>query len=156
MAQREQTSVVFKISSASLSARELETRLGLKPDLSWKAGEARGAFGAVEKLHGFVLESDRPAQNELGDHLKAMLKRLAPHAQKIGALAKDATIEMTCQVHRKSGPRLRFDRDDLRWLGVMGARLDVDVFILVDKPAPAAAPKPPAPDDGKKRGFGAF
>jgi Domain of unknown function (DUF4279) len=153
---REQTTVVFKISSAVISAQDLEARLGLKPDLTWKAGEARGAFGAIEKQHGFVLESSRPAQNDLDDHLKAMLKRLAPYAQKIGALAKDATVELTCQIHRKTGPRLRFDRDDLRWLGVMGARLDVDVFILAEKAPPAAAPKPQPPDDGKKRGFGAF
>ena len=26
--------------------------------------------------------------------------------------------------------RLHFERDDIRWLGVMGAKLDVDIFIL--------------------------
>jgi hypothetical protein len=69
-----------------------------------------------------------------------MLRRLAPYAQKIGALAGEAVIEMSCIVHRRTVPPLKFERDDLRWLGVMGARLDVDIFILNE---PAADKKKP-------------
>ena len=127
---REQTAVRFKISSATLSAADVSARTGLTPDESWKIGEARGAFGAVEKMHGFVLESKVRVQDSLNDHVQAMLKRLAPHAQQIGALANEAVIELSCIVHRKVAPALKFERDDLRWLGVMGARLDIDIFIL--------------------------
>jgi hypothetical protein len=142
MISREQTSVRFKISSATLSAAEIQARTGLAPDESWKVGDARGAFGAVERQHGFVLESKVRMQDSLDDHIKAMLKRLAPHAQKIGALVNEAKIELSCMVHRKVAPALKFERDDLRWLGVMGARLDIDIYILTDhaKPAPASPP----------------
>ena len=136
---REQTVVRFKISSATLSAADVSARTGLTPDESWKIGEARGAFGAVEKSHGFVLESKVRAQDALADHISAMLKRLAPHAQQIGALANEATIELSCIVHRKAAPALKFERDDLRWLGVMGARLDIDIYILAE---PHKAPPP--------------
>jgi hypothetical protein len=138
---REQTAVRFNIFSATLSAKEIEARTGLAPDESWKIGDARGAFGAVEKMHGFVLQSKVRIQDSLDDHIKAMLKRVAPAAQKIGALANEAKIEMSCQVHRKIAPALKFERDDLRWLGVMGARLDIDIYILSEPPK-AAAPKP--------------
>ena len=127
---REQTAVRFKISSATLSAADVQARTGLAPDESWKIGDARGAFGAVEKMHGFVLESKVRGQDSLDDHIKAMLKRVAPAAQQIGALAREAVIEMSCMIHRKVAPALKFERDDLRWLGVMGARLDIDIFIL--------------------------
>ena len=111
----------------------------MAPDESWKIGDARGPFGAVEKMHGFVLESKVRMQDSLDDHIKAMLRRVAPHAQKIGALAAEARIELSCQVHRKIAPALKFERDDLRWLGVMGARLDIDIYILSEPPKPAAA-----------------
>ncbi|MFI5360505.1 MAG: DUF4279 domain-containing protein [Elusimicrobiota bacterium] len=142
---REQTAVRFKISSATLSAADIQARTGLAPDESWKIGDARGAFSAVEKQHGFVLESKVRVQDSLDDHIQAMLKRLAPHAQKIGTLANEAKIELSCMIHRKAAPALKFERDDLRWLGVMGARLDIDIFILSEpqkpaSPGPAGAP----------------
>ena len=127
---REQTSVRFKITSATLSAADIQARTGLVPDEAWKIGDARGQFGNVEKKHGFVLDSKTPISEPLDDHVKGMIKRLAPYAQKIGALAGESLIEFSCIVHRKVAPALRFERDDLRWLGVMGARLDVDIFIL--------------------------
>lgn len=150
---REQTEVRFNIFSPTLTAKDIEARTGLTPDDSWKIGEARGAFGVVEKEHGFVLITKVRIQESLDEHLKAMIKRLAPAAQKIGALANECKIEMSCQIYRKLAPRLKFERDDLRWLGVMGARLDVDVHLIADQPKPASgmfgtptpAPGTPAP-----------
>ncbi|HXT02338.1 MAG TPA: DUF4279 domain-containing protein [Elusimicrobiota bacterium] len=135
---REQTVVTFNIFSAKLTAQDIEARTGLKPDDFWKTGDVRGAFGAKEKEHGFILQSKSRITDSLDDHLKEMIKRLAPYAQKIGALAGECKIEMSCQIHRKQGPRLKFERDDLRWLGVMGARLDVDVHILNEPQKPAS------------------
>jgi hypothetical protein len=140
---KEQTAVRFLITSATLTAVEIQNRLGIVPDDSWKAGDKRGAFAAVEKFHGYALESKAPMNASFDDHVKAMLKRVAPQAQKIGAMSGEAVIELHCKVHRKVGPMLRFERDDLRWLGVMGARLDVDVFILVEPPSAKPASPPP-------------
>ena len=142
MISREQTAVRFNIFSATLTAQEIQARTGLVPDEFWKIGDARGAFGAVEKMHGFVLQSKVRIQESLDLHIQTMLKRIAPHAQKIGALANVAKIELSCQIHRKLAPALKFERDDLRWLGVMGARLDIDVYILADNQKPAASSKP--------------
>ena len=144
---REHTSVRFKISSATLSAQDIAARTGLTPDESWKIGDARGSFGNVEKRHGFVLESKASVQAALDDHIKEMLKRLAPHAQQIGAIAAETTIEFVCIVHRNAAPMLHFERDDIRWLGVMGAKLDVDIFIINEakNQNKYAAPGTPAP-----------
>jgi hypothetical protein len=155
---REQTSVRFKITSTTLSTKDVTERTGLTPDESWKMGDTRGAFAVVEKRHAFILESKASIQSNLDDHVKAMLKRLAPHAQQIATLASEATIEFVCIVHRNAAPMLHFERDDIRWLGVMGAKLDVDIFILDEAKAkskyasappapgtPGAATEPPAP-----------
>jgi len=149
---REQTSVRFKITSTTLTAQEIQTRTGLTADEAWKIGDARGAFGAVEKMNGFVLQSKSRINESLDEHIKAMLKRIAPHAQKIGALANEAKIELSCQIHRKIGPALKFERDDLRWLGVMGARLDIDIYIMSEPQKPAAAPKTGQPGESGQSG----
>jgi hypothetical protein len=133
---REQTTIRFKISSATLSPQDIEAKLGLKPDDFWKAGTARGAFGAVEKKHGFVVDSKLPPNRSLEEHMKEMIQRLAPYAQKIGALGAAVEVEFACTIHRERAPRLKFLRDDIRWLGVMGARLDVDVFTVSEPPKP--------------------
>ncbi len=154
---REQTSVTFRILSATLTAADIAARTGLTADESWKMGEPRGRFGNVEKKNGFIMESKLLANASIDDHVKGMLKRLAPSAQKIGTLVNECSIEFVCIVHRKVAPMLRFERDDLRWLGVMGARLDVDIFVLSDggaakgpaKPeGAAAAPPPPTSPSG--------
>jgi hypothetical protein len=60
-------------------------------------------------------------------------------------LANEAQIEMSCTVHRKIAPALRFQRDDLRWLGVMGARLDIDIYILHEAQKPSSSGAAGAP-----------
>ena len=136
---------MFQILSATLTAGDIAARTGLAADTIWKAGDQRGRFGAAEKKNGFVLESKLPIASSLDEHMKAMLRRLAPAAQKIGALADECAVEFVCTVHRKTAPMLRFDRDDLRWLGVMGARLDVDTFVLEDRGTSHAPSGPQTP-----------
>lgn len=144
---RDKTIVTFKITSATLTPQDLEARLGIKPDECWRAGDPRGTFAAIEKQHGYVLESKAPVSVSAEDHVKAMIQRLAPCAQKIGEIAPHATIQLTCELHRKASPSLYLDRDDLRWLGVMGARLDVDVFIIEERaPVRSEGDKKPASD----------
>jgi hypothetical protein len=139
---REQTSVTFRIQSATLTAADIAARTGLTADETWKLGEPRGRFGNIEKKNGFVMESKLMSGASIDEHVKGMLKRLAPAAQKVGALTAECSIEFVCTVHRKVAPMLRFERDDLRWLGVMGARLDVDIFVLNDGGAAKAQAKP--------------
>lgn len=135
--------VAVKISSSTVTAEDLAARLGVKPDQSWKAGAMRGAFRVVEKQHGFVLDSKLQPYSGLEDHVQDMIKRLSPCAQKLGALAAEVTVEFNCTVARKTAPQIKFGRDELRWLAVMGARLVVDTTIIKDDPkSPAAAPAP--------------
>ena len=136
--------VAVRISSSTVTAEDLAARLGIKPDQSWKAGAMRGAFRVVEKQHGFVLESNLQPYSGLEDHVQEMLKRLSPCAQKLGALANEVTVEFSCTVARKTAPQIKFSRDELRWLAVMGARLIVDTTIIKDEPNKGAA-APPAP-----------
>lgn len=136
---RETTEVRLVVTSATITATDLEARLGLKPDESWKAGDARGTFKNIEKFHGFVVESGAPLL-PLNEQLRALIKRLAACAVKLGELAPSVKAQVQCRLTRRQVPPLDFERDDLRWLAAMGAGLKMDIF--VDAPPPPAEKKP--------------
>lgn len=140
---RETTDVRLVITSATVTAQDLEARLGLKPDDSWKAGDRRGTFGNVEKLHGYVLESQAPLL-PFKEQLRALIKRVAARAVALGELAPSVRAQVQCRLARRQAPPLDFERDDLRWLAAMGAGLEIDILL---EAAPPAAAKSPAPGE---------
>lgn len=144
MIVRENVSVQLKITSATLTPTEIEKRLGIKPDESWKTGDRTGVFGAIEKANCYTLISTPIPTASLEDHVQSILRRVAPVATKIGEFASQATIKLVCAVQRKSIPPIILGRDDIRWLGVMGAQLDVEVTVVPDKEREALRNAPPA------------
>jgi len=135
---RDNIQVRLKITSTALTAEQLEAAIGLKPDEAWKIGDRFGAFGVVEKANGFVLESNAIQSSPLEVHLQTMIKRIAPYAQRIGALGDQIAVELGCIVSAKQAPSVRITRDEVRWIAVMGARLDVDITVVAERPAPSA------------------
>jgi hypothetical protein len=146
--QRETTNVRLRITSPTLTAAEIETRLGIKADESWKIGDRTGTFGAVLKDHGYAIDAVSPYSINLADHMRAMIKRIAPVAQKIGEISTLAKVEMICTMFCKTAPPISFERDDLRWLAAIGASLDVSVGMLVERAQPAPAAKKPGDKEG--------
>lgn len=140
--QRETTNVRLRITSATLTAADIEAKLGLKPDESWKIGDRTGTFGAILKDHGYALDAVSPYSLKLADHMRAMIKRIAPVAAKIGEISAQAKVEMVCTMFCKSPPPMVFERDDLRWLAAIGASLDIEVAQLIERAQPAAEKKP--------------
>jgi len=145
--QRESTIVHLRITSATLTAAQIEAHLGIKPDEAWKIGDRTGTFGALLKEHGYVLDSTAMMTTNPADHFRSLLKRIAPVAQKIGELSAQAKVEVIVSIICKNIPPVGFERDDLRWLAAMGAKLDVEIAILVDRSAAQAAPTEKKPGD---------
>ena len=135
---REQIEVRLRILSLTMSPPDIEAHIGLKPDESWKIGDRLGAFGASARDHGFVIDSGALASSPFQDYMTALIRKVAPAAQKIGALGGQCTIEVVCTFHCKAAPLLTFERDDLRWIGVMGARLRIDAFVVSEGPRAGA------------------
>ncbi|MEQ1918175.1 MAG: DUF4279 domain-containing protein [Elusimicrobiota bacterium] len=146
--QRETTVVRLRITSATLTAAEVEAKLGIKPDEAWKTGDRTGTFGAILKEHGYVLDSTAMMTTKPADHFRSLLKRIAPVAQKIGELSAQAKIEVVVSVISKHIPPVSFERDDLRWLAAMGAQLDIEISLLVERAAPATTEKKPGDKEG--------
>lgn len=145
MAIRETISVTLRITSAVHSPKDVEARLGIKPDDSWNQGDRTGTFKSVQKLHGYELHSQVYFGAPLVEHFRGMIKRIAPVAQKIGEISANANVEMVCKLHVKALPPITFERDDVRWLAALGAKLDFDVFLLQERNDPAKKPAGGAP-----------
>jgi hypothetical protein len=151
--QRETTVVRLRITSATLTAAEIEAKLGIKPDESWKIGDRTGTFGAILKDHGYALDSTAMMTTRLEDHFRSMLKRIAPVAQKIGEISAQAKVEIVCSIISKIIPPVSFQKDDLRWMAAMGAQLEVEISMLVDRNAHAPSEKKPGDKEGPAKIF---
>jgi hypothetical protein len=146
--QRETTTVRLRITSAVLTAADIEAKLGIKPDEAWKIGDRTGTFGAILKDHGYALDSTAMMTTNLAEHFRTMIKRIAPVAQKIGEISAQAKVEMVCSVIARNIPPVSFQRDDLRWLAAIGATLDVEISILVERAAQSSGEKKPGEKEG--------
>ncbi|MEK7388863.1 MAG: DUF4279 domain-containing protein [Elusimicrobiota bacterium] len=139
---QESIGVRLKISSTTLTAQDIEARLNIKPDESWKIGDLTGAFGAVLKQHGYALDSKGPLRATPAEHLHLLLKRVASVAQIIGELSTQATVEVLCHARCKTLPPFSFTRDDVRWLAALGAKLELDAVLIADRPSADQSKKP--------------
>ena len=137
---REQTDVRLKITSLTITPQDIESRIGLKPDESWRIGDRLGTFGAVARDHGFMIEAGALVSAPFQDYMTGLIRKIAPAAQKIGQLGDQCAIEVVCTLHRKVAPLLTFERDDLRWIGVLGARVRIDTFIISEGARAGARP----------------
>jgi hypothetical protein len=137
--QRETTIVRLRITSLTLTAADVEAKLGIKPDEAWKTGDRTGTFGAILKEHGYVLDSTAMMTTKPADHFRSLIKRIAPIAQKIGEISAEAKVEVVCSIIAKHIPPVSFERDDIRWLAAMGAKLEVEISLLVERAAQAPA-----------------
>ena len=141
----ESNGVRLKITSKVLTSADIESRLAIKPDEAWKIGDMTGAFGVILKEHGYALDSKAFITAPIADHLRSLIQRIAPVAKKIGEISTQATVAVSCQMRCKAVPSLAFERDDLRWFVALGARLDIDLHMIVERPAePAKKPGGPA------------
>jgi len=140
--QRETTVVRLRITSPTVTAAEIEAKLGIKADESWKIGDRTGTFGAILKDHGYQLDSTAMMTLKVDDHFRSLLKRIAPVAQKIGEISAQAKVEIVVSVISKNIPPVSFQRDDLRWLAAMGAQLEVELSHMVERVAQVSEKKP--------------
>jgi hypothetical protein len=145
---RESNNVSVKIESPSITAADLIARTGVEHDEKWTLGDTYGAFGATRRGHGLGLETKVSPTASLDEHVSAMIKRLAPAAQKLGQLGNEVEVTFTCKIESRRAPAIHFARDVVRWLAVMNAKLDVDTSVFVDPPKPASPGAPGAKPAG--------
>lgn len=74
------------IRSDAVAPVEVTARLGLEPDRVKPRGSQAAGPPPRPRVHVWILGSGRPDDVPLEDHLDALLARLEPHVDRIGAL----------------------------------------------------------------------
>ena len=131
---REMNDVRLRITSLTLTAQQIEARIGCKPNEGWNIGDRRGTFGAPARENGVIFESGAPISAVFADYLTYLMRKLSPYSPKIGGLAAECTIEVVYTLHRKVAPMLAYSREEIYWFATIGARLCIDTFLISDAP----------------------
>lgn len=121
--------VRLKIRSVSITPEEIESTLMLRADRSWHIGTTRPKTIIREKDNGWLLESALPQHVDLEDHIASLAAKLRPMQEHLQAIARNATIEMSCVIYAEHEPALYFSVDTIQALGELGAGLDIDLYI---------------------------
>jgi hypothetical protein len=81
------------ILSDALSPTELAQMVGLRPDESWEKGDRQSHQVRRTRPHnGITYESRLPESSPYGEHLAALLTRLAPYATEIASTAAQGSV----------------------------------------------------------------
>jgi hypothetical protein len=116
--------------SESIDTTALTAQVGMTPDEAWERGERPNAAG---KFAGITFRSNLSDAAAPGNHLDALLERLAPvTAQIAAAAADDGLIVRLWLVHRVENwnPGLSLSGDLIRRIDALGAGIEVDIYVL--------------------------
>ncbi len=126
----EECFVQLKILSNLLLPKEIDSYVGVISDQSWKAGDYRKNTRITEKSNGWVLNSGLGKQERLISHINKLLERIYPYREKLKFLSQNNTIEFSCVVYSEEVPPLYFEKDIIEQLSMIGATLDIDLYVL--------------------------
>jgi hypothetical protein len=126
---QEETFVRLKIRSTRRSPDEIGSELGLAADEQWQAGGFRPRTKMVAKTNGWILDSGKPRDATLDEHLEALLARLRGHEDRIRAISSSDSVEVSCVLYSIREPALNFSPELLARITELGAGLDIDLYV---------------------------
>jgi len=122
--------VRLKIISNRQTPEQITDTVGLACDKFWRIGDKRGKTIIVEKNNGWVLNSSLPKSASLEAHIESLLERLSPFATKIHMFAEHDVVEFSCVIYAANPPALNFSKEVVQNISLLGASLDVDLFLI--------------------------
>ncbi len=126
----EECFVQLKILSNQLLPEEIDSCVGMTSDWSWMAGDYRKNTRIIEKSNGWVLNSGLGKQEQLISHINKLLERVYPYREKLKLLSQNYTIEFSCAIYSEEAPPLYFEKGIIEQLSMIGATLDIDLYVL--------------------------
>ena len=108
----------------------LDAQLGIRCDSSWRKGDRRGRTLIIEKENGWSLDSGLPESESLENHCRALLERLSGHYAEIRKVSESDSVELSCVLYSDSPPALNFERSVMEAVSLLGASLDIDLYII--------------------------
>lgn len=122
--------VRLRVLSKNLTPEEISEVIGMGCDSSWRIGDFRRHTTIREKENGWVLDSRLDPTIPLEEHIRALLARISDRSERIRGLAAANSVELSCAVYAKDVPALNFDNLLIRQIAVLGAGLDVDLYLV--------------------------
>lgn len=121
------------VSDFSCEPEEITKTLGLTPDQTWKKGDPVHEKAVNQhKENGWLVVSPFGTMNQqLGDKLALMVEFLSPRLKLFTRLPPEAQIGISCVVYGYNGiPEISFSEEVVKFVGSLGAYIDVDVYDL--------------------------
>ena len=127
---QEETFVRLKIRSTRRSPDEIGSELGLAADEQWLAGSCIPNTKIVVTANCWILDSGKPRDATLDEHLEALLARLRGHEDRIRAISSSDSVEVSCVLYSIREPALNFSPELLARITELGAGLDIDLYVM--------------------------
>ncbi|MGH9126992.1 MAG: DUF4279 domain-containing protein [Acidimicrobiales bacterium] len=139
---RVEHSVYLIIKSEDIEPPEVTRLVGLAPDLA-KAKHSRTIAGSVKvpRAHLWQIDSGLDAYEPIERHVEALTLRVAPYAQRIGAIVGARTkcfLTIVRRYHTSPAPAplgFGLDGGTVELLATMRAEVDIDEYDYTEVPA---------------------
>ena len=126
----QETIVRLKVLSNDQTPEMITEAIGLQCDRSWHIGDTRPHTIIKEKSHGWVIGSGLPKSTGLEEQINALLSAFGTRVDALKMLSATATVELSCVIYASAAPALNFDRSVISKLALLGADLDIDLYIV--------------------------
>ncbi len=123
---------VFYVFDFDCEAADITSAIGTAPTRTWLAGERIGRSTRLEKSNGWCLETGTD-DSDPEVHLKWLFSHLPPSLGSLLAVASHWTAQVSLVVEMADQtPSFNLSQETIRKLNALGARLDVDMYIVED------------------------
>jgi hypothetical protein len=124
-------SAILKIASEHYTPEEISSFIGLKPDESWRTGEAPRRGGASKHSHAWIIESVAEPFAPLELHIERLLERINHIVSRIRALGSQCTVTLLGSTHTDSSLVIDLRPHLVAAIDEISAILGIDIYALL-------------------------
>ncbi len=117
------------VSSDTMSAEEIEARIGLSADRLWRKGEPRLKTIIREKNSGWTIVNEFPIGTEIEEAINVVLRRLNPVGERLRTMGDEIVKELSVIIYCSQLPPMALSPTIVKTLGAHGLGLDFDLFV---------------------------
>lgn len=123
--------VSLRVFSEARTARDISTHIGLQPDESWNAGDRRTRANVIQDRSGWILYSGLPRVGvPVEKHLKRLLARVRPLADRLQILARDSEIAIICFVYTDHQLILDISPELIQEINSLGFGIGIETYYV--------------------------
>lgn len=125
--------ISFHIRGFEDSPTVITNILGIKPTSVHARGERRGSKGGIYRENVWALDADSSQIEDVESGVRQLVKRLEIAKDKFVRLPQGSVLDLCCGISildGPSGPPLTIDRHSTKFLGEIGASIDIDIYCL--------------------------